>query len=108
MLNDDTISSIDIEEILDTDISEHVRAYLLVVRDIVWNRRTFRLNMTVKGQLLVGLVPANARDKNHICIMYGCSVTVVTISQWDRECFDSKYDFDYFEAKNSETVFDIR
>ena len=126
-LNGDTISSIDIEEILDTDIPEHVREYLLVVRDIIWNRRTFRLDRTVKGQLLVGLVPANARKNDHICIVYGCSVPVVlrklgppdTISHWklvgdayvhgimDGECLESKYDLEYCDAKDSETFFDI-
>ncbi|KAH6276611.1 hypothetical protein HBI40_056690 [Parastagonospora nodorum] len=76
-LNGDTISSIDIEELLDTDIPELVRTYLLVVRDIVWNRRTFRSDINSYGKQFVGLVPPNARIGDQICILYGCSVPVV-------------------------------
>jgi hypothetical protein len=77
LLNGDTISSIDIEELLDTDIPEHIRRYLLVVRDVVWNRRTFRSDMGPDGEHLVGLIPPNARNGDRICILYGCSVPVV-------------------------------
>jgi hypothetical protein len=72
------MSSIDIEELLETDIPDHVRRFLEVVRDVIWNRRTFR--STEKegiGAPLVGLVPQNARIGDHLCILYGCSVPVV-------------------------------
>ncbi|KAH4805150.1 hypothetical protein HBH61_163500 [Parastagonospora nodorum] len=77
MLNSETASVIDIEELLDTDIPELVRTYLLVVRDIVWNRRTFRSDINSYGKQFVGLVPPNARIGDQICILYGCSVPVV-------------------------------
>jgi hypothetical protein len=77
MLNSETASGIDIEELLDTDIPELVRTYLLVVRDIVWNRRTFRSDINPCGKQFVGLVPPNARIGDQICILYGCSIPVV-------------------------------
>ncbi|EAT87361.1 hypothetical protein SNOG_04970 [Parastagonospora nodorum SN15] len=77
MLNSETASGIDIEELLDNDIPELVRTYLLVVRDIVWNRRTFRSDINLCGKQFVGLVPPNARIGDQICILYGCSVPVV-------------------------------
>lgn len=68
------MSSIEIEQILKTDIPEHLRKYLTVVRDVIWNRRTFH----AEGKdPLVGLIPQNARAGDEICILYGCSVPVV-------------------------------
>ncbi|KAF2834008.1 hypothetical protein CC86DRAFT_390058 [Ophiobolus disseminans] len=67
------MTSIDIEELLETVIPEHVKKYLVVVRDVIWNRRTFRTS----SSNLVGLIPQNARVGDHICVLYGCSVPVV-------------------------------
>jgi hypothetical protein len=84
--NLDTTFSIDIEEILDSLIPEQVRAYLTVVRDIVWNRRTFcSRELATTGENMVGLVPPGAKIGDHICILYGCSVPVVLRKQWDNE-----------------------
>jgi hypothetical protein len=68
------MSSIDTEELLETDLSEHVRKYLTVVRDVIWNRRTFRSSI---NNDMVGLVPQNARADDFICVLHGCSVPVV-------------------------------
>jgi hypothetical protein len=74
----DHMSSIDIEELLDTGISDDIRAFLVVVRDVIWNRRTFRSKLSnVTGSPLVGLIPQNAKVGDQICILYGCSVPVV-------------------------------
>ncbi|PQE24952.1 hypothetical protein CJF32_00007294 [Rutstroemia sp. NJR-2017a WRK4] len=74
----DHISSIDIEEVLDTDIPLYVREFLVVVRDVIWNRRTFRSTTNnSKSSPLVGLIPQNAKVGDRICILYGCSVPVV-------------------------------
>ncbi|PQE28209.1 heterokaryon incompatibility -domain-containing protein [Rutstroemia sp. NJR-2017a BBW] len=74
----DHISSIDIEELLDTYISLDVREFLVVVRDVIWNRRTFRSTTNnPKSSPLVGLIPQNAKVGDRICILYGCSVPVV-------------------------------
>jgi hypothetical protein len=70
------MTSIDIEELLETDIDEHVKNYLMVVRDVIWNRRTFRAAIAVSSDI-VGLVPQSARVGDSICILYGCSVPVV-------------------------------
>jgi len=67
------MSSIDIEELLEIGIPEHVKKYLVVVRDVIWNRRTFQ----ARSSGLVGLIPQSARVGDHVCILYGCSVPVV-------------------------------
>ncbi|TGO62118.1 hypothetical protein BCON_0022g00270 [Botryotinia convoluta] len=76
--------AIDIEElILNIQTPETVKAYLKVVRDIVWNRRSCQLKLSVsasnKGMenIIVGLVPQNANYGDSVCILYGCSVPVV-------------------------------
>ncbi|PQE04506.1 hypothetical protein CJF31_00007327 [Rutstroemia sp. NJR-2017a BVV2] len=74
----DHISSIDIEELLDTDIPLYAREFLVVVRDVIWNRRTFRSKTNnPTSSPLVGLIPQNAKVGDQICILYGCSVPVV-------------------------------
>ncbi|KAF2811364.1 uncharacterized protein BDZ99DRAFT_384459 [Mytilinidion resinicola] len=72
------MSSIDIEELLDTEIPIHVKKYLAVVRDVIWNRRTYKskVNDGNKGPL-VGLIPQNAKVGDQVCILYGCSVPVI-------------------------------
>jgi hypothetical protein len=71
--------SIDVEELLERpDLSKESREFLLVVRDVVWNRRTFRSNPIDTTNIpLVDRIPQDARVGDHICILYGCSVPVV-------------------------------
>jgi hypothetical protein len=69
------ISSIDVEGLLNTDLPEDVVEFLQVVRDVVWNRRTFRSETS--GKTVVGLIPQHARIGDRICILRGCSVPVV-------------------------------
>jgi hypothetical protein len=72
------MSSIDIEELLDTEIPVHVKRYLAVVRDVIWNRRTFQSKVDdAKESPLVGLIPQNAKVGDQVCILYGCSVPVI-------------------------------
>jgi len=66
---------LDTEELLKEDFPETTMAFLRVVRDTVWNRRTFR-GTGPYGELL-GLSPRYAREGDIICILYGCSVPVV-------------------------------
>jgi hypothetical protein len=74
----DHISSIDIEELLGTETPNHVKIFLTVVRDVIWNRRTFRSKGNYRTDIpLIGLVPQNARVGDQICVLYGCSVPVV-------------------------------
>jgi hypothetical protein len=78
------LSDIDIEEVLDTDVPEHVRNYLMVVGGVVWNRRTFRCNWSfVTDSPLVGLAPQGAKVDDSICILSGCSVPVVLRERLD-------------------------
>jgi hypothetical protein len=70
--------SIDIEELLDTEQPDYVKRYLQVVRDVIWNRRTFRSKANSPNKsTLVGLVPQSAKMGDNLCILYGCSVPVV-------------------------------
>jgi hypothetical protein len=70
--------SIDIEEFLETDLPEEVKEFLEVVRDVVWNRRTFQgKRMDDNGSPIVGLIPRYAQVGDRLCILYGCSVPVV-------------------------------
>ena len=74
----DHLSSIDIEELLDTEIPGYVKQFLIVIRNTVWNRRTFRSKLNEGAERpLVGLIPQNANVGDQICILYGCSVPVV-------------------------------
>lgn len=74
----DEMSSIDPEELLEMELPEHVEQFLTVIRDITWNRRTFRIkrNMHIV-ETMVGLIPQHAKVGDQICILYGCSVPVV-------------------------------
>ena len=61
--------SIDVEELLDTDLLGYVKENLKVVRDIIWNRRTFRSRI-VDGEDgdLVGLVPVSIVPSSNIAV----------------------------------------
>jgi hypothetical protein len=71
--------SIDVEELLEyKHLSKLSKDFLVVVRDVVWNRRTFRSkSLDAVGRHHIGLIPQNARVGDQICILYGCSVPVV-------------------------------
>jgi hypothetical protein len=74
----DEVSSIDPEELLDLEMPVYVEQFLKVVRDVVWNRRAFRLEwQNDVDKTSVGLVPRHAKTGDHICILYGCTVPVV-------------------------------
>jgi hypothetical protein len=74
----ETTSNIDVEEILDTEFPGLVKEFLTVVRDVVWNRRTFRgkATGTYDGPIM-GLIPQFAKVGDMVCVLYGCSVPVV-------------------------------
>jgi len=78
---DSRASSIDIEELLETALPEHVKSFLEVARDVVWNRRTFQGNKNYNAQPIVGLIPRCAKAGDAVCIIYGCSVPVVLREQ---------------------------
>ena len=71
--------SVDVEELLQVDeLSEDVKRYFAVVRDVVWNRRTFEANDPERIESpVIGLAPPDAKLGDRICILYGCSVPVV-------------------------------
>jgi hypothetical protein len=76
----DHMTSIDIEELLEDEqlIPERIREFLIVVRDTVWNRRTFWAKKTGRVPSdLVGLIPQRARFGDFVCVLYGCSVPVI-------------------------------
>ena len=77
------ISSIDVEELLETDLRDHVRTYLEIVRDVIWNRRTFRAGAVPKFSNfpLVGLAPQGAKAGDVICLLFGCTVPIVLRKQ---------------------------
>jgi hypothetical protein len=90
-------SGIDIEYLLEylepelpSSNPDDLRSFLTVVRDNVWNRRTFRAVREAQAPLeraefLVGLVPARAHCDDKICILYGCSVPVVLRKRLDTQ-----------------------
>jgi hypothetical protein len=78
----DLTSSIDVEELLETDLREDVKSVLEVARDVVWNRRTFQGTRNDNEEPIVGLVPRYAKSGDVLCIIYGCSVPVVLRKQW--------------------------
>ena len=70
--------SIDIEELLETELPDYVKRYLQVVRDVIWNRRTFRSKANSRNKsTLVGLVPQSSKMGDNLCVLYGCSVPMV-------------------------------
>ncbi|KAF2006863.1 HET-domain-containing protein [Amniculicola lignicola CBS 123094] len=71
-------SDLDIEELLEENQSPAVKDYLEIVRDTVWNRRTFRGRRVGRpADPLIGLVPRDTKVGDTLCILYGCSVPVV-------------------------------
>ena len=77
----DNFSSIDVEELLDTDLNDHVRTFLEIVKGVIWNRRTFQTYPEIETdgskRPFVGLIPQAAKVGDKVCIVYGCSVPVV-------------------------------
>jgi hypothetical protein len=75
----DSRISIDVEELLEyRDLSTLTKNFLILVRNVVWNRRTFRsAPLDATGKHYIGLIPPDARIGDRICILYGCSVPVV-------------------------------
>lgn len=75
----DTIASIDVEDILTTqEVTDPVRNFLETIRDVIWNRRTFRGKRDhFLGSDIIGLVPRHTQVHDQVCILYGCSVPVV-------------------------------
>jgi hypothetical protein len=76
---DDCRISIDVEELLEgRDLSTPSKDFLIRIRNVVWNRRTFRSHQPdATGKHYFGLIPPDARINDRICILYGCSVPVV-------------------------------
>jgi hypothetical protein len=77
-----SVSSIDVEEILEMELPKEVKEVALVVRDTIWNRRTFSGKPYRGDESLVGLVPQQAKVGDQLCIIYGCSVPVVLRKEW--------------------------
>ncbi|KAF4635102.1 hypothetical protein G7Y89_g2992 [Cudoniella acicularis] len=75
------ICSIDTEEMLEASTPEYQKEFLKRVQAVIWNRRIFRaqeLNITNSTEgSLIGLVPRDSRNGDHICILFGVSVPVV-------------------------------
>jgi hypothetical protein len=75
------LNSVDVEELLEGHLPAHVRRFLEMMQDVIWNRRTFRTKpqSATEGseRSLVGLIPQSARIGDTVCILYGCSVPVV-------------------------------
>ncbi|KAH7382438.1 hypothetical protein DE146DRAFT_226946 [Phaeosphaeria sp. MPI-PUGE-AT-0046c] len=60
-----------------TELTPCIREYLELVRDTVWNRRTFRgYRAGNMRESLFGLVPRQARVGDSLCVLLGCSVPV--------------------------------
>jgi hypothetical protein len=80
---DTPVSDIDVEVLLETDLSEEMEEFLRRVRDVIWNRRTFRGERTYdeRSGTIVGLAPQHAEVGDRICILYGCSMPVVLRKQ---------------------------
>jgi hypothetical protein len=71
-------SGIDIEGTLEEALSQEIREYLEVVRECVWNRRTFRgKKKDGLNNAIVGLAPRYSRVGDQLCILHGCSVPIV-------------------------------
>jgi len=87
-----TMSSIDVEEILDTELPGLVKEFLDVARDIVWNRRTFRGKGTDSNTSpIAGLIPQSAKVGDLVCVLYGCSVPVVLrkqLGKFSKHCWE--------------------
>jgi hypothetical protein len=80
--SDSSLSSIDVQDVLETStvMSKRDEIYLNRIRDVLWNRRTFRGTINYLGptnKIFVGLAPRHGRFGDKICILYGCSVPVV-------------------------------
>jgi hypothetical protein len=115
----DLSSGIDVEDVLKYVLTENIRSYLEIVRDVVWNRRTFCGLKSGSGRTIIGIVPQETKVHDKICILYGCSVPVVLREHrhecvgrcWQLvgECYvDGLMDGEDPFAPSSEVLFHIR
>ncbi|KXJ85698.1 hypothetical protein Micbo1qcDRAFT_153917 [Microdochium bolleyi] len=75
-------TTIDVEEVLESQQAEHIRDFLLAARNVLCNRRTFQCQRlkaasSTDDHVFVGLAPQRAKARDVICILHGCSVPVV-------------------------------
>lgn len=74
----DEVPGLDIQEALESNGDPEMIEYLELVRQCVWNRRTFEGDPSDRSLgSIVGLLPQAARRHDTICILHGCSVPVV-------------------------------
>jgi hypothetical protein len=64
---------INITELIHANASSMVSSFLNRVQNVIWNRKFFITN----DGLRLGLAPIGAREKDVVCIFYGCSVPVI-------------------------------
>jgi Heterokaryon incompatibility protein (HET) len=80
------LTSIDTEELLGTNMPPHTAEFLQNIREVVWNRRSFRgKTSNDRSSKIVGLIPQHAQEGDMICILYGCSVPVVIRKHFRRD-----------------------
>jgi Heterokaryon incompatibility protein (HET) len=74
----------------DKGTASTIVSFLERVQRVVWNRKFFQSEAKGDGKPLFGIAPHNAKFKDIICIIFGCSVPVLL-----RECITP--DETYFE-----------
>jgi hypothetical protein len=72
-MNSSPHGDINITELIHANASSMVSSFLIRVQNVIWNRKFFITN----DGLRLGLAPLGAREKDVVCIFYGCSVPVI-------------------------------
>lgn len=84
--SEDLASGLDVEEALESIPPAEVKDYLELVRQCIWNRRTFLGDIDDGTQnVMGGLISQAAKVGDAICILYGCSVPVVLRKMKDND-----------------------
>jgi len=61
-------------------LSSNMKSFLKRVQAVTWNRR-----IIVKDEEPAGLIPADARKDDHVCVLFGCDVPVL-LRRHEAEC----------------------
>jgi DNA polymerase III gamma/tau subunit len=58
------VPSLDVEELLATELSEDVKEVLRIIQHVIRNRRTFRGRVKSDNRNMVGLIPQHAKKSD--------------------------------------------
>lgn len=80
--SEESLEEDEIGYVLGQDFLEMYCAYALMIDSGITRATSYR-RMMISSKGYIGLVPAKAREGDHICVLYGCSVPVILRKKGD-------------------------